>query len=187
MYGSSIDWLLGSGIAVKVSNVSEPLVRNVKERSFKIYMMDTGLLTFMTSPGIAGKIVSGDRTVNNGSMMENAVAVMLIQNGYGPFFFRKSNSTLEIDFVISGPEGPIAIEVKSGRYDYPKSLITVMSERYGVEMGILLAEENIRTDDHGVLRLPLFAPCFLEPAGCSDVPPVDGMDRLNEELVRSIP
>ena len=190
VYGSSIDWLIGSGIAMKVSNVSEPrepLARNVKERSFKIYMADTGLLTFMTGPGIAGKIVSGDRSVNNGAVMENAVAVMLLQNGYDPFFFQKSNSTLEIDFIISGPDGPIAIEVKSGRYDYPKSLITVMSERYGVEKGILLAEENIRTDDYGVIHLPLFAPCFLEPAGCSDVPPVDDVDRLNKELGRSIP
>lgn len=185
VYGTSIDWLVGSGFAIKVNNVTElrePLRRNVKERSFKIYMADTGLLTYMTGPNMAGLIVGGKHMVNNGAIMENAVAIMLTSNGYKPYFFQKSNSTLEIDFLVNRCGSITAIEVKSGRYDYPKSLITVMSDRYGVENGILLEKGNIRIDDHGIVHYPLFAPCFFEREQPSDVSHVEDIHRLNEEL-----
>lgn len=184
-YGPSIDWLVGSGFALKVNNVTEPrepLVRNIKERSFKIYMADTGLLTYMMGQNLAGMIVRGDHMVNNGAVMENAVEVMLTTAGFRTYFFQKSNSTLEIDFLVNHGGALTAIEVKSGRYDYPKSLITVMSDRYGVEKGILLEKGNIRVDEHGVIHYPLFAPCFFENDGPSEIPAVDGIDRLNEEL-----
>jgi len=185
VYGPSLEWLTGAGVALKVSNVSEPrepLRRNVKERSFKVYMADTGILTLMTGPDIASRIVSGDRSVNNGAVMENAVEAMLHNLGHRTFFFQKSNSTLEIDFLIEYRGEVTALEVKSGRYDYPKSLITVMSDRYGVGKGILLADENIRTDDHGVVHMPLFAPAFFEPAAFAEIPEMDGIERLNEDL-----
>lgn len=184
-YGSSIDWLIASGLAVKVKNVSEPrepLKRNVKERSFKIYLNDTGLLTHMLEHGIAGGIVNGDFMINNGAVMENAVAVMLLNKGHQLYFFQKSNSTLEIDFLLNLDSEVTAIKVKSGRYDYPKSLITVMSDRYGVQKGMLLANENIRIDDHGVIHLPLFAAAFLDPPEIPMILPVDGVDELNRLL-----
>lgn len=184
-YGPSIDWLIGSGFAIKVNNVTEPrepLRRNIKERSFKIYMADTGLLTYMMGPNMAGMIAGGDHMVNNGAVMENAVEIMLATNGFRTYFFQKSNSTLEIDFLINRNGSLTAVEVKSGRYDYPKSLITVMSDRYGVEKGILLEKGNIRVDEHGVIHYPLFAPCFFENDRPAEMPPVDGIDRLNEEL-----
>ena len=184
-YGSSIDWLVGSGFALKVNNVTEPrepLRRNVKDRSFKIYMADTGLLTYMMGPNMAGMIVRGDHMVNNGAVMENAVEIMLTINGFRTYFFQKSNSTLEIDFIVNCGGELAAIEVKSGRYDYPKSLITVMSDRYGVERGILLERGNIRIDEHGVIHYPLFAPCFFENDRFSEISAVDGIDRLNDEL-----
>ncbi len=185
VYGPSIEWLIGAGVALKVSNVSEPrepLRRNVKERSFKIYMADTGMMTLMTGPDIASRIVSGDRSVNNGAIMENAIEVMLHNLGHRTFFFQKSNSTLEIDFLIEYRGEVTALEVKSGMYDYPKSLITVMSDRYGVGKGILLADENIRTDGYGVVHMPLFAPAFFEPASFAEIPEMEGIERLNEDL-----
>ncbi len=185
VYGPSLEWLTGAGIALKVSNLSEPrepLRRNVKERSFKIYLADTGILTCMSGPDIAARIVSGDRTANNGAIMENAIEAMLHALGHRTFFFQKPNSTLEIDFVIEYLGEVTALEVKSGRYDYPKSLITVMSGRYGVEKGILLADENIRIDGHGVIHMPLFAPAFFEPASFKEIPPMSGSETLNEDL-----
>ena len=185
VYGPSIDRLGGSGFALKVNNVTEPrepLRRNIKERSFKIYMADTGLLTYMMGPNLAGMIVNGDHMVNNGAIMENAVEIMLASNGYHTFFFRKPNSTLEIDFLINHNGSLTAIEVKSGRYDYPKSLITIMSDRYGVEKGILLEKGNIRTDGYGVVHYPLFAPCFFDRNPSPEIHPVERLDRLNEEL-----
>ena len=184
IYGSSIDWLIGSGVVSKVSNLSEPrepLKRNTKVRSFKIYSVDTGILVYMMGPNTAERIIRGNGA-NNGAVMENAVHNMLLQLGYDLYFFQKSNSTLEVDFVFNYNGAVTAIEVKSGRYDYPKSLITVMSDRYGVEKGILLSADNISTDSHGVLHLPLFAPAFFEPLQYPDLPAVDDIERLNAEL-----
>ena len=89
---------------------------------------------------------------------------------------------MEIDFLINHNGSLSSIEVKSGRHDYPKSLITVMSDRYGVERGILLEKGNIRTDGYGVVHYPLFAPCFFDRDPSPEIHPVEDLDRLNEEL-----
>ena len=89
---------------------------------------------------------------------------------------------MAIDFLINYNGSLTAIEVKSRRYDYPKSLITVMSDRYGVEREILLEKGNIRTDRYGVMHFPLFAPCFFDRDPSPEIHPVEGLDRLNEEL-----
>lgn len=186
-YGAAIDWITVSGLAYKINNLiepREPLRRNVKERSFKIYLNDTGLLTYLTGTDIAGGIVNGDSGINNGAVTENAVAVMLKTLGHRIYFFQKSNSTLEIDFILNCGSAVTAIEVKSGRYDYPKSLITVMSEKYGVKNGILLANENISVDKYGVLHLPLFAVAFFDGPEVSVLPPVEDPDGLNGSLER---
>lgn len=98
------------------------------------------------------------------------------------YFFRKPNSTLELDSVIEYDGRTVAIKVRTGRYDYPKSLIAVMGGRYGVGTGILLSKDDIFTDPYGVLHLPLFAPAFFDPVRVPDISPMDDIDVLNAEL-----
>lgn len=106
----------------------------------KCYMADTGLLASMAlaSPdsalsGIYRQVLMGDVEVNEGMLMENAVAQQLRANGHPLFFYSKYSEVkeerMEIDFLIVRPYPDAAmkprvcpIEVKSGKRYSPVSL-----------------------------------------------------------------
>ena len=106
----------------------------------KCYMADTGLLVSMAlaSPdsalsGIYRQVLMGDVEVNEGMLMENAVAQQLRANGHPLFFYSKYSEVkeerMEIDFLIVRPYPDAAmkprvcpVEVKSGKRYSPVSL-----------------------------------------------------------------
>ena len=68
---------------------------------------------------------------------------------------------VELDFILD-PDGDVAaLEMKSSNNTKAKSLKSIMSEKYGVERGIILEKTNIYVDENGVEHYPLFAAAFL--------------------------
>ena len=162
-YGNSLLWLKEAGIIRLCYNLYEPalpLLSNMKNNSFKVFMQDTGLLTAMMEEGTAAAILNKDLGINEGAIMENIVADMLTKEGYDIFYFER-NGTLEIDFVLNLNGVATAIEVKSGNNKQSKSLNSLMSDRYKVKRGIKLQNNNVSVDEKGVEHYPIFAVAFM--------------------------
>lgn len=172
-YSSALGWLREAGLISFCFNLKgpdKPLVGNVIEDSFKIYMNDTGLLMALMDRHDAADIVLGDPFSNKGAVMECAVASAIAKKGYPLYYYGKQNSTLEIGFVTPIGGTPVLIEVKSGRNRRSKSLSTLMGEKDRKRIGFKISESNITTDEKGIVHLPLYAPSFFEDASAPGIP-----------------
>lgn len=181
-----IQWLIDSGIVRKCTQVSDPrlpLERTASDRSFKLYMEDTGLLLGMMDPEVTASIIRGDRRVNRGAIMENAVAEGLSKCGHRLFYFASKN--MEIDFIMTMKGSVAVIEVKSGNNNRSKSLNS-MKEKYDVGRRIKLENTEIRVTDDGIEHYPLFASAFVD--SMYDKPTLemkldpDGMNSINAKM-----
>lgn len=182
-YGSSIQWLRRAGLVIPCYNLSSPtapLKSRIRESSFKLFMSDTGILTSMMEEGVAGNIVNRDLYANNGAIMENAVACAMRSNGYPVLFYKKENSTLEVDFVANMGGEVTAIEVKSGRDKRAKSLSTLFNRNRTVRRAMKIADGNVFTDVNGVEHYPLFGPCFFKRSDDVFMDPLDDMEDLQD-------
>ena len=162
-YGSSLSWLCDAGIISFCYNLQEPavpLASNVRLNAFKVYMRDTGLLVSMMEKDLPIALLNDELQVNEGAIMENIVAEMLIKAGYELMYFERKG-TLEVGFILNLRGTVTAVEVKSGNNKMSKSLDEVMSERYNVKRGIKLENTNIYVDEKGVEHYPIFAAAFI--------------------------
>lgn len=123
-------------------NATEPnlgLSLSADHTTFKCYMADTGLLVShafdeneLVAEAIHKRLLTGDISVNEGMIMENVVAQILVASGRKLYFYARSDpydrkERLEIDFLIAKSKlarknNVSAIEVKSGKRVRPASL-----------------------------------------------------------------
>ena len=122
-YGGSIKWLCDSCLVNKCSNVSEayiPLLGYEIDDQFKLYMNDTGLLCHMygneTKLAILNNTIRGNA---KGGIYENVISEALVKKGYKLYYYKKSDSTLEIEFIIEKNGEVLPIEVKAGNDSTP--------------------------------------------------------------------
>lgn len=185
IYGPALVWLCKAGMAYMCNNLTEP-VSPLRERTceniFKIYMADTGLLLALNEESIEGTIVNRDPYANNGMVVENAVACALKSRGYVLRYYSKTNSTLEVDFIINMNGIVTAVESKSGRRRRSKSLQTIYTKTRTLRRAIKLGEGNIFIDENGVEHYPLFAPCFFENASKIDLEPPNYLEELKDRF-----
>lgn len=122
-YRDSIEWLKDSNVVNVAYNVYEPvlpLLANSNDNEFKLYMNDVGLL--MALYGRESKLAILNNTLKGnakGGIYENLVACELIKKGYKLNYYKKQDSTLEIEFVVEKNGEVIPIEVKSGNTSTP--------------------------------------------------------------------
>ena len=164
-YGSSLDWLHRAGLINLCYNLRdpcEPLSQMERTDSFKVYLKDPGILTYMLGRETASAIESGNTYVNEGAVVESCISQALVSNGYRIHFYSKPNSSLKMDFVISYKGRLTALETRSGKTKISRSLLMLTSGDYKVERGIKIADGPVGADGHGILHLPLFAPCFFD-------------------------
>jgi len=163
-YEDSIMWLFDAGIASPCYNVSAiefPLALNDKRNLFKVYMNDTGLLVAMSFDGIQNEVLNGNIEINEGSIVENALADAFVKKGYPLHYYdRKKPTSMEIDFVIQHNSRIQIIETKSGS-DFEKhdSLDRLIQEQ-PMEIPVVFCIENIH-EKEGILYLPYYLCSFL--------------------------
>lgn len=122
-YRDSIEWLKDSNVVNVAYNVYEPvlpLLANSNDNEFKLYMNDVGLL--MALYGRESKLAILNNTLKGnakGGIYENLVACELVKKGYKLNYYKKQDSTLEIEFVVEKNGEVIPIEVKSGNTSTP--------------------------------------------------------------------
>ena len=158
-YKDSIMWLFDANIASPCYNISAielPLSLNEKRNLFKVYMKDTGLLVAMSFGNIQNEVLNGNIEINEGSILENALAEAFVKNGHRlNYYDRKKPTSMEIDFVLQVNNRLQIIESKSGS-DFEKhdSLDQLMREQ-SLDQPIVFCIENIH-EQNGILYLPYY-------------------------------
>lgn len=170
-YKGPIKWLDEAMIINIANNVDDPSVvfnLGIIDPSFKCYLMDTGLLVslaFRDRPYLENdlyKAILLDRLqVNEGMIIENAVAQCLRANGHKAFFYiersvQSKKISMEIDFLIRQGKKVIPLEVKSGQSNSIRSL-TRFKEKFGKRIGeaVVLHHGEIKNQD-GIWFLPYY-------------------------------
>ena len=175
-YEDSFIWLNEAMVVNACFNATDPnvgLALSADHATQKCYMADTGLLvtlTFMDSQFTDNelyKAVLFDKLdVNEGMIMENAVAQMLRRNGHKLYFYSRSDSIdrenhMEIDFLITEKRKICPVEVKSGNYRSHSSL-DKFRNKFSSKLGtsyVLYTKDVMEKD--GILHLPLYMAMFL--------------------------
>jgi predicted AAA+ superfamily ATPase len=139
----------------------------------KCYMADTGLLvtqTFMdgsfTDNELYRAILFDKLNINEGMIMENAVAQMLRTNGHKLYFYSRCDNEnrenhMEIDFLITEKKKISPIEVKSGNYSSHSSL-NKFKNKFSSKIGnsYILYSKDVLVKD-GIIHLPFYMAMFL--------------------------
>jgi len=164
-YETPLDWLKFAGIIHKCTRVKEgkmPLVAYADNESFKVYMMDTGLLC--SKFGIAANVILNSHTMFDGfkgALTENYICQSLVTNGFVPFYW-SSPGKAELDFVFQDTAGNIIpLEGKSADNVRAKSLKQYMS-LYKPEYAIRVSAKNFGFEG-GIKSIPLYALFCLTP------------------------
>jgi len=130
-YEKAIQWLIDSGLIMKVNKVSQPslpLKFYEDYSAFKLFMLDLGLLGAM-SDVTAKEILVGSNIFSEykGAFTEQFVAQQLYSENHKLFYYTNENSTLEIDFVLQ-EDDVYLLEVKAEVNVHSKSLKTVLDK-----------------------------------------------------------
>lgn len=174
-------WLNDAGLVNIAYNTTEPnigLGQRMDTNTLKCYMADTGLLLSMTfdennivNEEIYKKILFDKLSFNEGMIIENIVAQMLVSSGRKLYFFSRnereeSTDTMEVDFLIStnkitSKHNIVPIEVKSGeRYTFTslKKLLNKYSEY--LAKPIIIHTKDLK-DENGIVYLPIYMTALL--------------------------
>lgn len=165
-YRGCIEWLADAGIVniCYCMNYPElPLKGNFDETKYKIYFADSGLLVAMLDEEAQEDLrTNRNLDVYKGALYENVVGEALTKSGYGLYYYKRENSTLEEDFFVRTMRHLIPIEVKAtnGRAKSLKELID--SDKYeDIYYGIKFIGGNIGFDNN-IYSFPYFLAFLLK-------------------------
>jgi len=163
-YETSLDWLKAAGVINKCIKITEgkmPLSAYAENSSFKVYMVDTGLLCSKFDIA-ANVIISSPPSFDGfkGALAENYVMQALVTNGFTPYYWGSSGKA-ELDFVLQDKEGNIIpLETKSADNVKSKSLVTFIS-KYTPPYSIRVSAKNFGFENN-IKSIPLYAVFCLE-------------------------
>lgn len=163
-YVVATEWLRDAGIINFCFNLSEPaipLISNIRQNCFKIYMRDTGLLISMFESGVQKAIMDDELYINQGAILEN-ICCEELKTRYDKVMYFERKSSLEIDFILNLDGKATAVEVKSGNNKQSKSLNSILENYKTVTRYIKLEKDcNIYVDENNIEHYPLFMIMFL--------------------------
>ncbi len=175
-YEESFLWLNESMVVNICFNATDPnvgLALSSDNTTRKCYMADTGLLVtlaFMDSSYTENElyraILFDKLNINEGMIIENAVAQMLRSAGHKLYFYSRSDAInrgnhMEIDFLIKNDKKISPIEVKSGNYRSHSSL-DKFKKKFSSNIGnsYILYDKDVMIKD-GIIHLPLYMAMLL--------------------------
>jgi predicted AAA+ superfamily ATPase len=127
-YENALDWLVNTGLVYKVDRVNEarlPLAAYADREAFKIYMLDTGLLSAATGLDIR-TFYDPDPLVFRefkGAITEQFVLQELKTLSSLPVcYWGRDDGKSEVDFIVQWRNEVVPVEVKSGIHKRSKSL-----------------------------------------------------------------
>lgn len=157
-YWGCVEWLEDAGVVEKCRALDFPelpIGAHLQNDIFRLYMSDSGLLLSMLEKPVQDDLrVKRNLGTWKGALFENIVGEALVKSGVSLAYYRKENSTLEMDFFLRSQNHLIPIEVK-GENGRSQSLQTLIrSEKIkDVTWGIKLINGNVGFEN-AVLTVP---------------------------------
>ena len=171
-YWGCVEWLEQAGVVLICASLDFPelpLKAHRDRSAYKLYLADTGLLLAQLDEEAQEDVrVRRNLGTWKGGLFENIVAEALVKAGAELSYFKKDNSTLEMDFFLRSGDDLVPIEVKSENAR-AKSLNTLIaSEHYPeIRWGIKLVHGNVGFENN-VLTMPHWS-VFLLPRLLSEL------------------
>jgi len=159
-YEDTLMWLTDAGLIKRVFHIEKPalpLKYYSDNKSFKIYLLDVGLLRVMSelSPKT---ILEGSQIFEEfkGALSEQYV-LQELQNisSIKSCYYWTSDFKAEVDFVFSINNEIYPLEVKSGNSVHSKSL-QVYIEKYKPTLALRVSLLSLKKDGH-LLNIPLYS------------------------------
>lgn len=159
-YPGCVQWLSDAGIVLKcclLNNAELPVSGNVDQDKFKLYYFDTGLLISQLDDETQRDFrMNKNLGIYKGALYENIAAEALFKQNLPLVYYKKGNSTLEMDFFVRSADDLICLEVKSTN-SKAKSMKALMEnpKYHDIHYGIKVRSGNISASSH-VLYIPHF-------------------------------
>lgn len=156
-FTSSLDWLHNAGLIDFAYNVNLPwfpLKTHVKEDQFRVYLCDIGLLVAMYGYQLKIALLSDAlEGPAKGGIYESLVADILAKRGEELYYYKKEDSTLEIEFILERDCKLVPVEVKA-RKGSTRSLNELL-KMDNIERGYKLTAQNTGVVEKKI-TLPLY-------------------------------
>ncbi|WP_302178334.1 ATP-binding protein [Phascolarctobacterium succinatutens] len=156
-FTSSLDWLHNAGLIDFAYNVNSPwfpLKAHVKEDQFRVYLCDIGLLVAMYGYQLKIALLSDALEGSaKGGIYESLVADILAKRGEELYYYKKEDSTLEIEFILERDCKLVPVEVKA-RKGSTRSLNELL-KMDNIERGYKLTAQNTGVVEKKI-TLPLY-------------------------------
>lgn len=156
-FTSSLDWLHNAGLIDFAYNVNSPwfpLKAHVKEDQFRVYLCDIGLLVAMYGYQLKIALLSDAlEGPAKGGIYESLIADILAKRGEELYYYKKEDSTLEIEFILERDCKLVPVEVKA-RKGSTRSLNELL-KMDNIERGYKLTAQNTGVVEKKI-TLPLY-------------------------------
>lgn len=158
-YENALLWLSDCGLIKRVSRISKPampLSAYEDVKSFKVYLLDVGLLgAILDLP--AKTLIDGNRifTEFKGALTEQYVCQQLTATEEPLFYWSRERGEAEVDFIIQNGENILPLEVKAELNLHAKSL-KVYHEKYNPKLAVRTSMADYERQDW-LLNMPLYA------------------------------
>jgi len=134
-FETAIQWLIDAGLTYKVCSISKPTLPlrfYADADTFKLYMLDCGLMGAITSTPPASILVGDNIFVEyKGAFTENYVAQQMAEFTDMPmYYYSKDNSTMEIDFIVQVSDRVLPVEVKAETSVKAKSFFNFINKDF---------------------------------------------------------
>lgn len=158
-FETAIQWLLDAGLVYKAERVNEPkmpLKFYVDISSFKLFLLDCGLLGAMSeTPADKLLVAENGMEESKGAFTENFVMSQLIATRDTSVFYYSNDAKLEIDFLIQHDCDIVPIEAKAEENLRSKSLSTFVQQHPKLH-GIRFSMSDYR-EQSWMTNVPLYA------------------------------
>ena len=159
-YSGCIDWLKDAGIIMECNCLKFPelpLKGNIEESKYKLYYMDTGLLISSLDEEAQEDLrVNKNLGVYKGALYENFVAEAFVKQGFGLYYYKKENASLEEDFFVRTQNALVPVEVKANSNQSKALSALISNKRYqDISFGIKLGDVNVGHANH-IYTFPYF-------------------------------
>lgn len=159
-----LQYLVDVGLVIKAYNTRElsyPLEGAKIASEFKVFVIDTGLLTAMLGDDVPAKILEGNLSAYKGAIAENMVASSFATAGRDLYYYHAPSGSPELDFVYEDADGITIVECKaSNTRATSMKFVLANPKRFGTHKAIKIADTNIGQGE-GFKTYPLYSLGFI--------------------------
>ena len=159
-YELALSWLIDCGLVYKIHNIKKPAIplKTYSDfSSFKLFMVDTGLLSALSGLDIH-TLIEGNSIFEEfkGALTEQYVLQQLLSlKKLDIYYWSSPKSSAEIDFLLQKENKMIALEVKAAENLQAKSL-KVFTNKYQPFRSIRSSMSDYR-EENWMTNIPLYA------------------------------